>query len=169
MLTNFIHFHPFARPIIGLQGGFYFAPPPPPDSSYHFFNDLFLINNSSLGSGRRFKINSGYFKYGPLEPGYLLSPPAGGGGGAIYFKPIWGRGELNSGRGLTWFRKDDGSLTTILIWNYPPLPLKHQKISNNAVKGRTGNLIRLPLCLFPAQTRRARTLFWLGFAQRAAQ
>ena len=25
-----MHFHPFARPIIGLQGGFYFAPPPPP-------------------------------------------------------------------------------------------------------------------------------------------
>ena len=171
MLTFFYTFPPFRQADHWVARWVILCPsPPPPDSSYHFFNDLFLINNSSLGSGRRFKINSGYFKYGPLEPGYLLSPPpAGGGGGAIYFKPIWGRGKLNSGRGLTWFRKDDGSLTTILIWNYPPLPLKHQKISNNAGKGRTGNLIRLPLCLFPAQTRRARTLFWLGFAQRAAQ
>ena len=67
MLTFFIHFHPFARPIIGLQGGFYFAPPSD-SSSYHFFNDPFLINNSSSGSGRRFKINSGYFKKGRLEP-----------------------------------------------------------------------------------------------------
>ena len=88
-----MHFHPFARPIIGLQGGFYFAPPPPPDSSYHFFNDLFLINNSSLGSGRRFKINSGYFKYGPLEPGYLLSPPPAGGGGGYLFQAHLRKGE----------------------------------------------------------------------------
>ena len=90
------------------------------------------------------------------QASFLLSPP----GGLIYFKPIWGRGELNRGRELTWFRKGDGSLTTIFIWNYPTLPLKNQKISNNAGKGGTGNLIRLPFCLFPAQTRRPPFFDW---------
>ena len=60
------------------------------------------------------------------QASFLLSPPPG-----VHLR----EGELNRGRGLTWFRKDDGSLTTIFIWNYPPLPLKNQKISNNAGKG----------------------------------
>ena len=60
----------------------------------------------------------------------------------IISSPFEGGGELNRGQGLIWFRKDDGSLTTIFIWNYPLLPLKNQKISNNAGKGGTGNLIR---------------------------
>ena len=169
MLTFFYTFPPFRQADHWLARRVLLCPSPPPPTPPITFLMIFSLS-IILPWVLADVFNSGYFKYGPLEPGYLLSPPAGsGGGGAIYFKPIWGRGELNSGRGLTWFRKDDGSLTTILIWNYPPLPLKHQKISNNAGKGRTGNLIRLPLCLFPAQTRRARTLFWLGFAQRAAQ
>ena len=96
MLTFFIHFGLFARPIIGFQAGFYFAPSPfPHPSSYHFFNGLFLINSSWVfqeqTSGARLVFH--------------LSPPP---------PP----------------------------WNYPPLPLKNQKISNNAGKGGTGNLIR---------------------------
>ena len=123
-----MHFGLFARPIIGFQAGFYFAPSPPHPSSYHFFNGPFLINSSWLFQER----TSG------ARLVFHLSPP-----GALFISsPFEGGGELNRGRGLIWFRKDDGSLTTIFIWNYPPLPLKNQKISNNAGKGGTGNLIR---------------------------
>ena len=68
MLTFFIHFGLFARPIIGFQAGFYFAPPPPPTPPPITLLMVLSFNNS-LVSGRRFKINSGYFKNGPLEPG----------------------------------------------------------------------------------------------------
>ena len=81
----------------------------------------------------------------------LSTPPAGG---AYLF-----RAHLRRGGGLIKTR-GDGSLTTIFIWNYPTLPLKNEKISSNAGKGGPGNLIRLPFCLFSAQTRRPPFFDW---------
>ena len=42
MLTFFIHFGLFARPIIGFQAGFYSDPPPPPNPPPITFEWSFL-------------------------------------------------------------------------------------------------------------------------------
>ena len=74
------------------------------------------------------------------------------GEGLFISSPFEGGVVINTG--------GDGSLTTIFIWNYPPLPLKNQKISSNEGEGNTGNLICLSFCLFPAQTRRPPFFDW---------
>ena len=56
--------------------------------------------------------------------------------------------------------------TTIFIWNYPPLPIKNQKISNNAGEEGLETLSVRHFVFF--LHREAASNFWLGFAQRAA-
>ena len=52
MLTFFIHFGLFARPIIGFQAGFYSAPPPPPTLLLSLFNGPFFRTSALLSTER---------------------------------------------------------------------------------------------------------------------
>ena len=153
----FYTFRPFRQADHWLSSRVLFCPSLPPTPAFITFLMVLSFINNSLVSRSRFKINSGFFKNGPREPGlfFLLTPPPPPRRGSVFISsPFEGGGSLIKTRGY-------GSLTTIFIWNYPTLPLKTQKISSNGEKGGTGNLIRLPYCLFPAKTRRPPFFDWL--------